>query len=268
MYKFSDSVYNTDEVIFVNRKRRQKNSVLNVKSIAVIASVAAFVAVFGVVMNLAAGNRIEKSRSFDSEAWKQATEEAEQKLKADEAYNAQAETVLAEVAPAKTEENSERDNQDATTESDGENSENDSAKFILSMPVEGVVTKDYSGEELVYSETMGDWRSHNGIDIFANEGSEVKAAADGTVEAVTDGGMFGKTVVIIHSGGLRTIYSNLAMTEDTSVGKDVKVGEKIGLVGSTAAAESAEPSHLHFEVSLNEETVNPHDYMPVAEEVE
>lgn len=268
MYKFSDSVYNTDEVIFVNRKRRQKNSVLNVKSIAVIASVAAFVAVFGVVMNLAAGNRVEKSRSFDSEAWKQAMEEAEQKLKSDESYNAQAETVLAEVAPAKTEENSGADNQDATTDSDSENSDSNSVKPIISMPVDGAVTKDYSGDELVYSETMGDWRSHNGIDIFADEGREVKAAADGTVEAVTDGGMYGKTVVILHGGGLRTIYSNLALTEDTTAGKDVKVGEKIGLVGSTAAAESAEPSHLHFEVSLNEITVNPHDYMPVVEEDE
>ena len=59
-----------------------------------------------------------------------------------------------------------------------------------------------------------------------------------------------------------TIYSNLAETDEVAVGDEVKTGAKIGRVGATAAAESAEKPHLHFEVSLNEKTVNPHDYIP------
>ncbi len=134
---------------------------------------------------------------------------------------------------------------------------------IFTLPSGNTITKDYSGEELVYSETMQDWRTHNGIDFAANEGDDVLAVADGTVEAVTDNGMYGTTVIILHSDGLRSIYSNLADNLVIAEGDAVARGGIIGNVGNTATAEVAEPPHLHFEMSLNEEIVNPHDYLPI-----
>ena len=77
-----------------------------------------------------------------------------------------------------------KDNEQSQTRQSGD-------KIIMQQPVSGAVLNDYSGDNLVYSKTMQDWRTHNGIDFAANEGDDVLAAADGTVEAITDNGMFG-----------------------------------------------------------------------------
>ena len=135
--------------------------------------------------------------------------------------------------------------------------------MAIACAVNGAITKDYSGEELVYSETMQDYRTHNGIDFSANEGDDVVAVAEGTVEAITDNGMYGTTVIILHSDGLRSIYSNLADNLVIAEGDAVARGGIIAKVGNTATAEVAEPPHLHLEMSLNEEIVNPHDYLPL-----
>ena len=63
--------------------------------------------------------------------------------------------------------------------------------------------------ELLYDQTMADWRTHNGIDVQAEEGAAVKTAADGTVLSVTSDELMGTTVVIQHSGGYTTQYSSL-----------------------------------------------------------
>ncbi len=274
MYKITSLVHTTNEVIYVNDKNKRKNSVLNTKSIAVIGVVAAVVVAFGVIMNFAVSRTTDKKQSFDGSAWKTAAEEAESSPQnntaANEDYSQKAAAAAAEAAPQQKESTQDKDEKAKTDNAEKglkegakeETQSSDSGTASITMPVRGAVTKDYSGDELVFSETMQDWRTHNGIDIFADEGTEVLAAADGVVEAVNDSGMFGKTVIILHNNEMRTIYSNLAETTDVAVGDEVKGGTKIGVVGSTAAAESAEKPHLHFEVSLNEKTVNPHDYLP------
>lgn len=275
MYKFTDLVYNTDEVIYVNdrnKQKQQKNNVLNTKSLAVIGVVAAVVIAFGVVMNAAVSRSSADRKNFDGSAWKSAVEEAQTEANRNEekAENDYSQKAAATAAPAvpkqeeKTDQKSEQKSETAETDKSNERNNSqkqDGEKPAITLPVRGAVTKDYSGDELVYSETMQDWRTHDGIDIYAEEGTEVLAAADGIVEAVSDNGMLGRTVIVLHDGGLRTIYSNLAETDEVAVGDEVKTGAKIGRVGATAAAESAEKPHLHFEVSLNEKTVNPHDYL-------
>ncbi len=256
-----------------NKQKQQKNSVLNTKNLAVIGVVAAVVIAFGVVMNAAVSRGSADKKNFDSSAWKNAVEEAQTETnrneeKAENDYNQKAAATAAQAVPKqeeRTDEKSEQTSEPAQTDkSDDKNNsqKQDGGKSSITLPVRGAVTKDYSGDELVYSETMQDWRTHDGIDIYAEEGTEVLAAADGVVEAVSDNGMLGRTVIVLHNGGLRTIYSNLAETDEVAVGDEVKAGAKIGRVGATAAAESAEKPHLHFEVSLNEKTVNPHDYLP------
>ena len=62
-----------------------------------------------------------------------------------------------------------------------------SSDFSLELPVSGAAITPFSGDMLVKNETLGDWRTHNGIDIRAEAGEAVRAASDGTVTAVADG---------------------------------------------------------------------------------
>lgn len=133
-------------------------------------------------------------------------------------------------------------------------------KFI--MPVLGEITFDYSMDKLVYSKTLEDWRTHSGIDIAADRGTPVKVVADGVVSQVKNDPRFGITVIVEHSNGIKTVYSNLASAEMVHPNQKVKQGEIIGSVGDTAIFESAERSHLHFEVLKNDEPVDPKSYLP------
>lgn len=140
--------------------------------------------------------------------------------------------------------------------------ENKPQKLTFVSPVVGEVTKGHSLEIPVFSSTLQEWRVHTGIDISANEGSEVFASADGTVSRVYSDPFLGKTVEITHSGGIVSTYSNLAATDiAVKEGDTVKSGALIGLVGDTSLSELADEAHLHFSIKVNGVSVNPLDYI-------
>lgn len=132
----------------------------------------------------------------------------------------------------------------------------------FAMPVFGDVTFDYARDKLVYSKTLEEWRTHGGIDLAAERGTTVKAVADGVITEVKKDPGFGYTIVIDHQNGIKTVYSNLASDDMVCPNQKVKQGDIIGCVGNTALFESAEQSHLHFEVLKDNEQVNPNDYLP------
>lgn len=134
---------------------------------------------------------------------------------------------------------------------------------VFVWPTAGTVEMPHSVETLVYSRTMDDWRTHTGLDIAVGLGSKVIAAAEGTVEQVFNDDMYGTTVVIHHGGGLRSIYSNLAEKPTVAVGDSVALGDVIGSVGQTALAEIGDVHHLHFEMTLDGEAVDPAEYLPL-----
>ena len=136
------------------------------------------------------------------------------------------------------------------------------APTVFTWPVQGDILTDYSLEVLSYNPTMDDWRTHDGLDIASAAGTEVKAAAAGTVTAVLQDAMMGTTVVVEHGGGLTSTYSNLASVPTVAVGDTVGAGSVLGSVGGTAIAESALASHLHFSMSLDGSTVDPLEYLP------
>ena len=141
----------------------------------------------------------------------------------------------------------------------------ESAQLVLDYfiwPVTGAVETDYSMAALVYDVTMRDWRTHDGLDLAADKGAQVRAAANGTVTAVYNDDRYGTTVVIEHANGLTSTYSSLAETPTVAAGDRVGVGEVIGAVGDTALCEIGETSHLHFAMTLNGESVDPKEYMP------
>ena len=135
-------------------------------------------------------------------------------------------------------------------------------KFTMVAPVVGDVTKYHSLEMPVFSNTLNEWRVHTGIDISAEEGTEVYATAAGTVTRIFSDPFLGKTVEISHGNGIVSLYSNLSSTDVcVAEGQTVASGDKIGTVGDTSLSELADEPHLHFGVKLNDVSVNPLDYI-------
>ena len=135
------------------------------------------------------------------------------------------------------------------------------APRLIVTPVHGEVLAAFSVDELAYNPTLGDWRTHDGMDIEAASGTTVLAACNGCVLAVEDDAMMGTTVIVEHDGGYRTTYANLQSDPPVAVGDLVSAGQIIGAVGTSAAAESAQPPHLHFAVTKDGEAVNPHEFL-------
>ena len=128
-------------------------------------------------------------------------------------------------------------------------------------PLDGTTVTVFSMTELIYDETMADWRTHSGLDIQAAEGDAVKTAADGTVVEVVDDELMGTTVIIEHAGGYTTHYSSLQTEPPVGKGEEVFAGDIIGYVGDTAAAESTMGPHLHFSVAKDGKIVDPAEYV-------
>ncbi len=132
--------------------------------------------------------------------------------------------------------------------------------FRLRKPVEGTAFFSFAADRLAYNETTRDWRTHEGVDLAANLGAEVVAAAEGRVARIYEDEQFGMTVVLSHSGGYLTSYSNLTEEIPVSVGDYVSTGALLGCVGNTAGTESASQPHVHFALYQDELPLNPEDY--------
>ena len=128
-------------------------------------------------------------------------------------------------------------------------------------PLEGQEIFGYSMEVLSYNQTTRDWRTHNGVDIAAEEGTEVMAAADGEVYTVYEDDSMGYTVVIRHEGGYTTQYSSLSNEVKVKAGDVVTMGQTIGYVGSTALVETSLGSHLHFSVTHQDAAMDPAEFL-------
>jgi murein DD-endopeptidase MepM/ murein hydrolase activator NlpD len=116
-----------------------------------------------------------------------------------------------------------------------------SAPFIF--PVQGSIIREYNPGR------------NEGIDIGVPAGTAVKAAADGTIAAITQNTNGAQIIVMRHTGNILTVYVNV---DDLSVSKDTRVSQ-----GQTIAQVAAgTPSFLHFEVRDGLESVDPADYLP------
>lgn len=122
-------------------------------------------------------------------------------------------------------------------------------------PVNGRILSRFGDRQDPFS---GEGAFHTGVDISANTGTPVHAAADGIVyTAEYDGSGYGKMVVIDHGNGVRTRYAHLSAFEVVA-GQEVRRGQVIALSGNTGRTTSA---HLHFEVRMGGSAVNPYPYL-------
>lgn len=191
-------------------------------------------------------NTLESQKKTEEKAEKK----PESKSKTSETKKkAVAETVKQEEKPVSTE---------VTVETAAENVKTIETDF--QRPAEGEIINTFSDGTLVYNKDLDDWRSHDGIDIKSEVGSDVKAVYDGVVSLVVRN-VNGKTVKIDHKNGYVSVYSNLDAEVNVQVGAEVKQGDVIGKVGNTTIAEQFMEPHLHFELLENDKYVDPNKFM-------
>ena len=136
-----------------------------------------------------------------------------------------------------------------------------SAPRIIVPPLTGETVAAFSADALQYNDTLADWRTHEGLDIAAAEGTEVCAACAGTVESVTVNDLLGSTVVLDHGDGRKTVYASLSPEVPVKAGDSVRAGQVIGSVGNSSLSETALGPHLHFAVLQDEEPIDPQDFL-------
>ena len=122
------------------------------------------------------------------------------------------------------------------------------------LPVSNTVAAAFSREP-VHSETMGDWRTHNGTDFAAELGDEVMAITDGEVIAVEEDAFFG-TVVRVRHGELTAAYCGVIPDEGLAKGSKVKTGERLGTL-TIVPCELLDGAHLHLELTENGNYLDP-----------
>lgn len=128
--------------------------------------------------------------------------------------------------------------------------------LTFTPPVEGDVSRKYSGDTLEYDETTRDWRTHDAADYSGNKGDAVCAIANGTVTTVGEDAIYGKYVVLSHAQGMNSLYAGL---DDITVaeGDSVPGGKQFAVLGEPMPLEAEQGVHLHLAVTKDEEMVDP-----------
>ena len=126
--------------------------------------------------------------------------------------------------------------------------------FEPCFPCEGRISSPFGKRQHPIS-GQGDF--HNGIDIAAPLGTEIKAIESGVIEKCEYNQYSGNFVVICHNDSTTSSYAHMARA-DVSVGQEISKGDVIGIVGSTG---SSTGPHLHMEIRIDKNAVNPMEYL-------
>ena len=119
------------------------------------------------------------------------------------------------------------------------------------LPVNGMITSRYGVSSRIRSST------HTGLDIACPTGTPIKVTSKGKVTFAQYNGSYGNLVKVDHGNGVETWYAHCSKIY-VKVGQEVKAGDVIAAVGSTG---NSTGSHLHLEIRINGQTVNPQNYL-------
>lgn len=158
--------------------------------------------------------------------------------------------------------------QDDDDDGDGDDNDDDiedtGSENTFIMPVTTVNAVNSYG--FYHNTTLNKYYLHTGIDFAGEAGDEVYAALDGTVESiVSDPLLMGTTITIAHEDGLKTTYTFVEAAEGLAVGDTVERGDVIATIAEAMGQEYKDGAHLHFEVFLNNESVDPESYLDISE---
>lgn len=138
--------------------------------------------------------------------------------------------------------------------------------FIFPVSGNYEIFREFSLTEPVYSAELGHYAVHTGIDIAGEENAAVVSALSGVVESISDRlHSDGYTVTIKSDDGITCVYSSLGSDLKVAVGDTVEQGQQIGVISTSYDNEHLDVAHLHFEVRVNGQLVNPAEYL-VAQE--
>ena len=151
------------------------------------------------------------------------------------------------------------DSADLSVSAPTEDSEETVSDVMMQIPVNGAVGTGFSLTVPVFSETMKDWRVHQGIDYKTDGEAEVYAAADGIVDQVYTCELMGLTVEILHADGNLSVYQSLSGEPYVISGQEVRKGDVIGATGVSADCECLEGTHLHFALIRDGIYLDPQD---------
>lgn len=129
-----------------------------------------------------------------------------------------------------------------------------SPSFVRPLP--GAIARGFDEAKPVFFQPAGLWQLHMACDYQAKAGDVVKSMADGTVVAIADSGIWGKSVTIDH-GDYEAVYASLSMNSYVKLGDPVRREQAIGHVGNTALYETELGPHLHLLITKNGQSVDP-----------
>lgn len=120
-------------------------------------------------------------------------------------------------------------------------------------PVKGEIIKPLSIDELIFSETLHEWNIHTGTDYKAQIGEEVYAVRSGKIKEINFNYIYGNYIIIEHDEGYQSLYANITVLDALKVGNVINQGQLIGYIAESSGFESAEETHLHFELKKYDE---------------
>jgi len=123
--------------------------------------------------------------------------------------------------------------------------------IIAEKPVTGSITSRYAEVSRIRS------GAHTGLDIATSKGTDIKVCSDGKVVFASNKGSYGNLVKVEHKNGVETWYAHCSKIY-AKAGQEVKAGDIIAAVGSTG---NSTGPHLHFEIRINGNPVNPQKYI-------
>lgn len=142
--------------------------------------------------------------------------------------------------------------------------EADTPPVKYQLPISADMGKDFSMGVPVYNSTMGDYRTHNGVDFVGKPGDAVKPIAAGRVLSVENDTVRGNVVTVDHGGGVVSTVWGLADEGLVAEGVEVVEESVIGTLG-TVPCELKEGDHTHLEVRVNGALTDPLEVMGFAE---
>ncbi|MEG1447810.1 MAG: M23 family metallopeptidase [Oscillospiraceae bacterium] len=124
----------------------------------------------------------------------------------------------------------------------------------------GKISEGFSGGELVKNKTLGDWRTHNGIDILCTEGADILSCADGVVGSIYKDELWGTCVEIKHDNKFVSIYRGITAAKTLKTGEEIKQGAVVGTTSDIPCESQSDP-HLHFEMKQDDKFINPTNFI-------